>query len=90
MGAKVVNHEDGSSFNIRAKQVINATGVWTDETQAMVTDRGQLKVRASKGIHLVVPRGPLPVHGGPDPADRKVRAVRHSLGPALDHRHHRH
>ena len=56
VGAKVVNHEDGSSFKIRAKQVINATGVWTDETQAMVTDRGQLKVRASKGIHLVVPR----------------------------------
>ncbi len=56
VGAKVVNHEDGAQFNIRAKQVINATGVWTDETQAMVTDRGQLKVRASKGIHLVVPR----------------------------------
>ncbi|MEE2521237.1 glycerol-3-phosphate dehydrogenase/oxidase [Pseudarthrobacter sp. J75] len=56
VGAKVVNHEDGTSFDIRAKQVINATGVWTDETQAMVTERGQLKVRASKGIHLVVPR----------------------------------
>jgi glycerol-3-phosphate dehydrogenase len=56
VGAKVVNHEDDSRFNIRAKQVINATGVWTDETQAMVTERGQLKVRASKGIHLVVPR----------------------------------
>jgi glycerol-3-phosphate dehydrogenase len=56
VGAKVVNREDGSTFSIRAKQVINATGVWTDETQAMVTDRGQLKVRASKGIHLVVPR----------------------------------
>ena len=55
-GAKVDNHEDGSVFDIRAKQVVNATGVWTDETQAMVTDRGQLKVRASKGIHLVVPR----------------------------------
>lgn len=56
VGANVVNHEDGSTFDIRAKQVINATGVWTDETQAMVTDRGQLKVRASKGVHLVVPR----------------------------------
>lgn len=56
VGAKAVNREDGTEFNIRAKQVINATGVWTDETQAMVTDRGQLKVRASKGIHLVVPR----------------------------------
>ncbi|MCZ2404340.1 glycerol-3-phosphate dehydrogenase/oxidase [Paenarthrobacter sp. Z7-10] len=56
VGAKVRNREDGSEFEIRAKQVVNATGVWTDETQAMVTDRGQLKVRASKGIHLVVPR----------------------------------
>ncbi|NUS36290.1 MAG: glycerol-3-phosphate dehydrogenase/oxidase [Pseudarthrobacter sp.] len=56
VGAKVENREDGTRFNVRAKQVINATGVWTDETQAMVTDRGQLKVRASKGIHLVVPR----------------------------------
>ncbi|MCA4132429.1 glycerol-3-phosphate dehydrogenase/oxidase [Arthrobacter sp. M4] len=56
VGAKVENQEDGSVFSVRAKQVVNATGVWTDETQAMVTDRGQLKVRASKGIHLVVPR----------------------------------
>lgn len=56
VGAKVENREDGTRFNIRAKQVINATGVWTDETQAMVTERGQLQVRASKGIHLVVPR----------------------------------
>lgn len=56
VGAKVENQEDGTTFEVRAKQVVNATGVWTDETQAMVTDRGQLKVRASKGIHLVVPR----------------------------------
>ncbi|WP_394940797.1 glycerol-3-phosphate dehydrogenase/oxidase [Psychromicrobium sp. YIM B11713] len=56
VGARVRNQLDGSEFDIRAKQVVNATGVWTDETQALVTDRGQLKVRASKGIHLVVPR----------------------------------
>ncbi|MBQ1445468.1 glycerol-3-phosphate dehydrogenase/oxidase [Arthrobacter russicus] len=56
VGAKVRNLVEGGEFEIRAKQVVNATGVWTDETQAMVTDRGQLKVRASKGIHLVVPR----------------------------------
>ncbi|MBJ2120560.1 glycerol-3-phosphate dehydrogenase/oxidase [Arthrobacter sp. MSA 4-2] len=56
VGAQVRDQETGEEFSIRAKQVVNATGVWTDETQAMVTDRGQLKVRASKGIHLVVPR----------------------------------
>src|SRR4029450_13602318 len=37
-------------------QVINATGVWTDDTQALIGERGQFNVRASKGIHLVVPR----------------------------------
>ncbi|QTF72223.1 glycerol-3-phosphate dehydrogenase/oxidase [Arthrobacter woluwensis] len=56
VGARLENMEDGSTFDVAAKQVVNATGVWTDETQALVTDRGQLKVRASKGIHLVVPR----------------------------------
>ncbi|WDF32541.1 glycerol-3-phosphate dehydrogenase/oxidase [Arthrobacter agilis] len=56
VGARVKDQETGDEFDIRAKQVVNATGVWTDETQAMVTDRGQMKVRASKGIHLVVPK----------------------------------
>jgi glycerol-3-phosphate dehydrogenase len=46
----------GERFDIRARQVVNATGVWTDDTQAMVGERGQFKVRASKGVHLVVPR----------------------------------
>ncbi|WP_312180446.1 glycerol-3-phosphate dehydrogenase/oxidase [Arthrobacter sp.] len=56
VGARVRDQETGDEFDVFAQQVVNATGVWTDETQAMVTDRGQLKVRASKGIHLVVPR----------------------------------
>ncbi|HWI44179.1 MAG TPA: glycerol-3-phosphate dehydrogenase/oxidase [Nocardioides sp.] len=56
VGAEVVDLETGQQFEIRASQVINATGVWTDETQAMARERGQFKVRASKGIHLVVPR----------------------------------
>ena len=43
-------------FDVRARQVVNATGVWTDETQGLAGERGQFKVRASKGIHLVVPR----------------------------------
>jgi glycerol-3-phosphate dehydrogenase len=55
-GAKVHDLESGRTIDIRAKQVINATGVWTDETQSLVGERGQFKVRASKGIHLVVPR----------------------------------
>jgi glycerol-3-phosphate dehydrogenase len=55
-GVRVRDRESGEEFEILAKQVVNATGVWTDETQAMVGERGQFKVRASKGVHLVVPR----------------------------------
>jgi glycerol-3-phosphate dehydrogenase len=55
-GAKVHDLESGETTEVRARQVINATGVWTDDTQALVGERGQFKVRASKGIHLVVPR----------------------------------
>jgi glycerol-3-phosphate dehydrogenase len=55
-GARVHDLESGETFDVRAKQVVNATGVWTDETQAMANERGQFHVRASKGVHLVVPR----------------------------------
>jgi len=56
VGVKAHDLETDEQFEILAKQVVNATGVWTDETQAMVGERGQFKVRASKGVHLVVPR----------------------------------
>ncbi|MEY2847542.1 MAG: hypothetical protein RI885_207 [Actinomycetota bacterium] len=56
VGVHAHDLETDEKFEIRAKQVVNATGVWTDDTQAMVGERGQFKVRASKGVHLVVPR----------------------------------
>jgi glycerol-3-phosphate dehydrogenase len=55
-GVRVRDLETGQDLQVRAKQVLNATGVWTDETQSLVGERGQFQVRASKGIHLVVPR----------------------------------
>ncbi|MBH5335317.1 glycerol-3-phosphate dehydrogenase/oxidase [Streptomyces pactum] len=56
VGARVRDLEQGGEFEVRARQVVNATGVWTDDTQAMIGERGQFHVRASKGIHLVVPK----------------------------------
>ncbi|MDN5764356.1 MAG: glycerol-3-phosphate dehydrogenase/oxidase [Humibacillus sp.] len=55
-GVRATDLESGRELEIRAKQVINATGVWTDEIQEMVGGRGQFQVRASKGVHLVVQR----------------------------------
>ncbi len=55
-GVRVHDSEDGRSAEIRGHVVINATGVWTDEIQALSRQRGRFRVRASKGVHIVVPR----------------------------------
>ncbi len=47
--------ETGTTVDVRARQVVNATATWTDEIQGLA-GRGTIRVRASKGIHLVVPR----------------------------------
>ncbi|WP_340539397.1 glycerol-3-phosphate dehydrogenase/oxidase [Nocardioides sp. GXZ039] len=55
-GAVVRDLETDTTVTIRARQIVNATGVWTDETQDLGGQRGLFHVRASKGVHLVVPR----------------------------------
>ena len=55
-GVRATDLESGRELTVRARVVVNAAGVWTDEIQEMVGGRGALHVQASKGIHLVVPR----------------------------------
>ncbi|MGW0017831.1 glycerol-3-phosphate dehydrogenase [Rhodococcus sp. NPDC003382] len=55
-GVQVRDSEDGTVTEVKAHVVINATGVWTDEIQALSRQRGRFRVRASKGVHIVVPR----------------------------------
>jgi glycerol-3-phosphate dehydrogenase len=55
-GVRVHDDLAEEELSVQARQVINATGVWTDDVQHLVGERGKFKVRASKGVHLVVPR----------------------------------
>jgi glycerol-3-phosphate dehydrogenase len=63
-GARVVDVESGESFDVSARTVIAATGVWSDDVADMIAAGGGpfrpgLRVRASKGVHLVVPRAAI-------------------------------
>lgn len=50
-GARVRDaHGDGGSFDVRARHVINATGVWAGELTG-----GAVRLRPSKGSHVLVP-----------------------------------
>jgi glycerol-3-phosphate dehydrogenase len=56
IGVRVRDSENGEVTEVRGHVVVNATGVWTDEIQALSRQRGRFRVRASKGVHIVVPR----------------------------------
>src|SRR5262245_9611474 len=42
-------------FDIAAKKVVNASGVWCDEVRGIDDPRTHRTVRPSKGVHLIVP-----------------------------------
>ena len=64
-GVRVRDLRDGPrDRGAAAGRSINATGVWTDDVQAMIGERGKFQVRASKGVHLVVPRDRLQLETG--------------------------
>ena len=68
VGARVADLTDGSSFTVRARSVIAATGVWSDDVGSMLGDSTpSLRVRASKGVHLVLPRDAIDGGGGVPP-----------------------
>jgi glycerol-3-phosphate dehydrogenase len=56
VGVQVRDAEDGRVGTVAAGVVLNCTGVWTDQLQALSGARGRFRVRASKGVHIVVPR----------------------------------
>src|SRR3954470_23826705 len=56
VAAELRDTETGDTATVRTDVVVKATGVWTDEVQRLADSRGEFKVRASKGIHIVVPR----------------------------------
>jgi glycerol-3-phosphate dehydrogenase len=63
-GVRVRDVEDGRETEVMAGVVINCTGVWTDELQQMSGSRGRFRVKASKGVHIVVPRDRIVAESG--------------------------
>jgi glycerol-3-phosphate dehydrogenase len=64
--------EDGTE--VRARAVVNATGVWVDEVRGLGRSGGQPSLRPAKGIHLALRRSKLPAGTAavlPVPKDRR-------------------
>jgi len=54
IGTTAVDQLTGDKYKIKAKVIINATGVFVDEIMKMDAPEAKKKVRPSQGVHLVV------------------------------------
>jgi glycerol-3-phosphate dehydrogenase len=52
-GARVL--VDGDEIEIRARTIVNATGVWSDDIRALDDAAHTTTIRPAKGIHITVP-----------------------------------
>lgn len=62
-GAIAAGLETGVEIEIKARHIVNATGVWTDLVEELVGN-DSIEVTASKGIHIVVPKRLIESHSG--------------------------
>ncbi len=60
-GATVRDALDGTQVQLRARHVVNATGVWVDRLQGLEEPGRAPVVQPSKGVHVVVPSERLPL-----------------------------
>jgi glycerol-3-phosphate dehydrogenase len=51
----VMAEADGERFAIRARTVVNAAGVWSDDVRALDEGQHPHSIRPAKGVHVVVP-----------------------------------
>ncbi len=61
-GATCVDARDGKSFEIKAKCVINATGVFSDSIRKLDDQAAGSIIKASQGAHIVLDREKLPMN----------------------------
>jgi glycerol-3-phosphate dehydrogenase len=65
-GVHVLDVESGERFEVRAANVVNATGVWADELRPQeLHDEAELpRIRPSRGTHITIRHEDLPLVGG--------------------------
>ncbi len=58
-GVSLSDHLTGQRYALRARHVINATGVWAEQIERLAGDSPMLRIAPSKGTHLVFSREAL-------------------------------
>jgi len=65
-GVHVLDTESGERFDVRAANVVNATGVWADQLRPneLLEEAELPRIRPSRGTHVTISHEELPLVGG--------------------------
>ncbi|HEU5228110.1 MAG TPA: glycerol-3-phosphate dehydrogenase/oxidase [Ktedonobacteraceae bacterium] len=58
-GAQVCDYLTNQTVTVRARHIVNATGVYAEQLEALTGEEPEVKVEPSKGVHLIFARDKL-------------------------------
>jgi glycerol-3-phosphate dehydrogenase len=75
-GAQVCDHLSKQEVTIRARHVVNATGIYSEEVETLLGESPQAHIEPSKGVHLVFSREDVKIGNAaivlPETDDRRL------------------
>ncbi len=77
--ARICDKQGDQEITIRARHIVNATGVHTEQVEALTGEESQIQVKPSKGVHLVLSREDLKLGDAaivlPETEDKRILFV---------------
>ncbi|MBV9257299.1 MAG: glycerol-3-phosphate dehydrogenase/oxidase [Ktedonobacteraceae bacterium] len=75
-GARVCDKLGNQEITIQARHIVNATGVYTEQVEALTGEESQIQVEPSKGVHLVLSQADLKLGNSaivlPETEDKRI------------------
>jgi len=60
-GVTITDAETGAVADVHAREVVSATGPWTDQTRALEHTQSTHRLRPTKGVHIVLKKADFPL-----------------------------
>ena len=75
-GARVCDRLSGQEVSVRARHIVNATGVFTEQVDSLTGAESQIQIEPSKGVHLVLRREDIKIGDSaivlPETEDKRI------------------
>jgi glycerol-3-phosphate dehydrogenase len=85
-GAVLTDNISGKTFNVKAKAVVNCTGIFADNIRQLDNEKAESRIVGSRGTHLIFKGGSLPANSGfiiPETTDGRLLFTLNYMGQLM-------